>query len=113
MSYLGLARKWRPQIFSDLVGQEHIATTLTNAITKGRISQGYLFTGTRGIGKTSAARILAKALRCTKPVRPGIPCGKCQDCIEVAEGRSVDVHEIDGASNNGVDAVREIRASIR
>lgn len=113
LSYLGLARKWRPQIFSDLVGQEHIATTLTNAITKGRISQGYLFTGTRGIGKTSAARILAKALRCTNPIKPGIPCGKCQDCIEVAEGRSIDVHEIDGASNNGVDAVREIRENAK
>ncbi len=113
MAYKGLARKWRPQFFSDLVGQEHIAQTLTNAIRKSRISQGYLFTGTRGIGKTSAARIFAKALRCPTSVEPGIPCNKCQDCTEIAEGRSVDVLEIDGASNNGVDAVREIRENVK
>ncbi|MBI2605862.1 MAG: DNA polymerase III subunit gamma/tau [Deltaproteobacteria bacterium] len=108
-----MARKWRPQTFSDLVGQEHIAVTLASAIQKKRISQGYLFTGTRGIGKTSAARIFAKALRCTKPVAPAVPCGKCNDCVEIAEGRSVDVLEIDGASNNGVDAVREIRENVK
>lgn len=113
MSYLSLARKWRPQIFSDLIGQEHIAQTLTNAIKIGRLSQGYLFTGTRGIGKTSAARILAKALRCQNPKEIGVPCGKCKDCIEIAEGRSVDVLEIDGASNNGVDSVREIRENAK
>lgn len=109
MSYLGLARKWRPKTFEDLVGQKHIATTLQNAIRQDRISQGYLFTGTRGIGKTSSARILAKALRCSSAPQPGVPCNKCTDCIEIAEGRSIDVLEIDGASNNGVDAVRELR----
>lgn len=109
MAYLALARKWRPQTFDDLVGQGHVARTLSNAIRAERISHGYLFTGTRGIGKTSAARIFAKVLRCQDPIQPGIPCGKCTDCREIAEGRSVDVLEIDGASNNGVDAVREIR----
>ncbi len=113
MAYLGLARKWRPQIFADLVGQEHIAQTILNAIKKSRISQGYLFTGTRGIGKTSAARIFAKALRCPTPVSPGVPCNKCNDCVEISEGRSIDVLEIDGASNNGVDAVREIRENAK
>ena len=116
MAYLGLARKWRPQTFKDLVGQDHIATTINNAIKKGRISQGYLFTGTRGIGKTSASRIFAKVLRCqnTKEI-DGIltSCEKCNDCKEIAEGRSVDVLEIDGASNNGVDAVREIRENVK
>ncbi len=116
MAYLGLARKWRPQTFKDLVGQEHIATTINNAIKKGRISQGYLFTGTRGIGKTSASRIFAKVLRCqnAKEIDSIITsCEKCTDCKEIAEGRSVDVLEIDGASNNGVDAVREIRENVK
>ncbi|MEW6057574.1 MAG: DNA polymerase III subunit gamma/tau [Bdellovibrionota bacterium] len=113
MAYLGLARKWRPQTFDDLVGQGHIAQTLSNAIKAGRVSQGYLFTGTRGIGKTSAARIFAKALRCSQTKQPGVPCNTCNDCLEVTEGRSVDVLEIDGASNNGVDAVREIRENAK
>ena len=113
MAYLGLARKWRPLTFDDLVGQAHIAQTITNAIKAGRVSQGYLFTGTRGIGKTTSARIFAKALRCPTPVGPGIPCNQCNDCKEISEGRSVDVLEIDGASNNGVDAVREIRESAK
>jgi DNA polymerase-3 subunit gamma/tau len=113
VAYLGLARKWRPQTFNDLVGQSHIAQTIINAIKTGRVSQGYLFTGTRGIGKTSTARIFAKALRCQATSDPGIPCNKCGDCLEIAEGRSVDVLEIDGASNNGVDAVREIRENAK
>jgi DNA polymerase-3 subunit gamma/tau len=113
VAYLGLARKWRPQTFDDLVGQAHITRTLSNAIKGGRVGQGYLFTGTRGIGKTSAARIFAKALRCQQATAPGIPCLKCNDCIEISEGRSVDVLEIDGASNNGVDAVREIRENAK
>lgn len=113
MAYLGLARKWRPQTFEDLVGQAHIARTISNAIKAGRVSQGYLFTGTRGIGKTTSARIFAKALRCPTPVAPGVPCNKCNDCTEISEGRSVDVLEIDGASNNGVDAVREIRENAK
>lgn len=113
MAYLGLARKWRPQTFEDLVGQAHIARTISNAIKAGRINPGYLFTGTRGIGKTSAARIFAKALRCKQTKEPGIPCNSCTDCTEISEGNSVDVREIDGASNNGVDHVREIRENAK
>lgn len=113
MSYLGLARKWRPQTFDELVGQPHIAQTIANAIKTNRIAHAYLFTGTRGVGKTSSARIFAKTLRCTRPLKPGIPCSQCEDCIEVSQGHSVDVLEIDGASNNGVDAVREIRENAR
>ncbi len=111
--YLGLARKWRPQNFSDLVGQSHIAQTLTQAIASHRVHHGYIFTGTRGIGKTSSARIFAKALRCEKTNTPGISCNACQDCLEIAEGRSMDVLEIDGASNNGVDSIREIRENAK
>ena len=111
--HIGLARKWRPQTFDDLVGQAHITRTLANAIKTGRISQGYLFTGTRGVGKTSSARIFAKAIRCEFSKTPGIPCNQCQDCIEISEGRSINVLEIDGASNNGVDAIREIRENAK
>lgn len=110
---INLARKWRPQTFEDLVGQEHISKTLLNAIRANRLSQGYLFTGTRGVGKTSAVRIFAKALRCPQPISPGVPCNQCSDCTAVSEGRSVDVLEIDGASNNGVDAIREIRENAK
>ena len=106
---MGLARKWRPQTFEDLSGQGHISRTLLNAISSGRLSQGYLFTGTRGVGKTTTARLFAKAIRCTKTPHPGVPCNTCKDCSDIAEGRSIDVQEIDGASNNGVDAVRELR----
>ncbi|MBI3555112.1 MAG: DNA polymerase III subunit gamma/tau [Deltaproteobacteria bacterium] len=109
MAYLGLARKWRPQTFDDLVGQAHISRTISNAIKTGRVSQGYLFTGTRGIGKTSAARIFAKAIRCPTAGTTGVPCNSCNDCRQISEGKSIDVLEIDGASNNGVDDVREIR----
>ncbi len=110
-SYQGLARKWRPQTFDDLVGQAHVARTLTNAIKSGRLSHGYLFTGTRGVGKTTTARLIAKAIRCEPSQNSGVPCNKCKDCLEISEGRSMDVLEIDGASNNGVDAVRELRES--
>src|SRR5215203_1461749 len=102
MSYLVLARKYRPQRFAELVGQEHVARTLTNAIEQDRVHHAFLFTGARGVGKTSAARILAKALCCaTGPTAQ--PCGRCDFCQEIASGRSVDVMEIDGASNTGVD----------
>jgi len=113
LGYKGLARKWRPQVFSDLVGQESISTTLSNAIKTGRISHGYLFTGTRGVGKTSAARIFAKALRCPTPLELHISCNACKDCQDISEGKSLNVLEIDGASNNGVDAVREIRENVK
>ena len=112
MSYLVLARKYRPQRFSDLAGQEHVARTLTNAIALGRVHHAFLFTGARGIGKTSAARILAKALCCEKGPTAD-PCGACAICLSIASGQSVDVLEIDGASNTGVDDVRTLREGVR
>src|SRR5438128_7916286 len=112
MAYLVLARKYRPQRFGELVGQEHIARTLTNAIAAKRVHHAFLFTGARGVGKTSAARILAKALCCAEGPTAN-PCGKCDFCREIAEGRSVDVLEIDGASNTGVDDVRTLREGVR
>src|SRR5205814_1821668 len=112
MSYLVLARKYRPQRFDELVGQEHVARTLTNAIALGRVHHAYLFTGARGVGKTSAARILAKALCCVQGPT-ATPCGVCDFCREIASGQSVDVLEIDGASNTGVDDVRQLREGVR
>ena len=112
MSYLVLARKYRPQRFDDLIGQEHVARTLTNAIALGRVHHAFLFTGARGIGKTSAARILAKALCCEKGPTAN-PCGTCSICRSIASGQSVDVLEIDGASNTGVDDVRTLREGVR
>lgn len=108
MSYRVFARKYRPQTFEEVVGQEHITRTLQNAISAGRVAQAYLFVGPRGIGKTSTARILAKALNC-KEGPTASPCGVCDACQEIAEGRSLDVLEIDGASNNGVENIRELR----
>ena len=108
MSYRVFARKYRPQTFEEVVGQEHITRTLQNAIQGGRVAQAYLFVGPRGIGKTSTARILAKALNCTNGPTAN-PCGVCDACQEIAEGRSLDVLEIDGASNNGVENIRELR----
>ena len=112
MTYIVSARRWRPQRFADLVGQQHIARTLSNAIEADRVAHAFLFTGLRGIGKTTAARILAKALNCEKGPSPE-PCNQCTHCIEITEGRSVDVLEIDGASNTGVDDVREIIDNVR
>lgn len=108
MSYRVFARKYRPQTFDEVVGQEHITRTLQNAISSGRVAQAYLFVGPRGIGKTSTARILAKALNCVNGPT-ATPCGVCDACKEIAEGRSLDVLEIDGASNNGVENIRELR----
>jgi DNA polymerase-3 subunit gamma/tau len=112
VSYLVLARKYRPRRFDDLVGQEHVARTLTNAIGLDRVHHAFLFTGARGVGKTSAARILAMALSCEKGPTPA-PCGTCDICQEIVSGRSVDVLEIDGASNTGVDDVRTLREGVK
>jgi len=112
--YLVLARKWRPQRFEDVVGQEHITRTLKNAIASGRIHHAFLFIGSRGIGKTTTARILAKALNCLSFDAPTVdPCGTCDNCVSIGQGNNIDVIEIDGASNNGVDDIREIRDNIR
>lgn len=109
--YQVIARKWRPQSFGDLIGQDHISTTLLNALRGHRLPQALLFTGVRGTGKTSTARILAKSLRCQNTV-DFVPCGKCRDCEDIALSRAIDVVEIDGASNNGVDSIRELRDSV-
>jgi DNA polymerase-3 subunit gamma/tau len=112
MSYLVLARKYRPQVFSDIVGQDHLIKTLTNAISIGRVAHAYLLCGPRGVGKTTAARILAKALNCEQGPTP-VPCNTCSACVEITEGRSMDVLEIDGASNRGINEVRELRENVR
>ncbi|MBI2391774.1 MAG: DNA polymerase III subunit gamma/tau [Deltaproteobacteria bacterium] len=111
MSYLVLARKWRPQTFDDLVGQEHVSRTLGNAIAQGRVAHAFLFTGVRGVGKTTSARILAKALNCVNGPTAA-PCLECSACKEIAAGVDVDVQEIDAASHTGVDDVRRIQESL-
>ncbi|MDR1417556.1 MAG: DNA polymerase III subunit gamma/tau [Endomicrobium sp.] len=112
MSYLVLARKFRPQIFEDVIGQEHISQTLQNAIFENRVAQAYLFSGPRGCGKTTMARILAKALNC-KNRTSCQPCGECENCIEISKSSSIDVLEIDGASNNGIDEIRTLRENVK
>ena len=107
MSHVALARKWRPQRFEDVIGQRGTVETLKNAIGSGRLAQSFVFAGPRGVGKTTTARILARALNCVKGPTAE-PCGKCDACTEIAEGRDVDVLEIDGATYTGVDAVREV-----
>lgn len=111
--YTVVARRYRPQQFAELIGQEHVAAALTNALNSGRVAHAYLFTGARGVGKTSAARILAKALNCLASDRPtATPCDKCASCLAVTAGDDVDVLEIDGASNNKVEEVRDLRAGV-
>src|SRR5437588_5332458 len=113
--YLVLARKYRPQRFSDLTGQEHVVRTLVNALKSGRVAHAFLFTGPRGCGKTTTARILARALNCQASAAgpTSEPCGVCPPCLEIAAGNDVDVQEIDAASNNGVDDVRALREAAR
>jgi DNA polymerase-3 subunit gamma/tau len=112
MSYLVIARKWRPQRFEDIAGQEHISRTLQNAIRAKRIAHAYLLTGVRGVGKTTVARILAKALNCDEGPT-ATPCNQCSHCEEITQGNSIDVLEIDGASNRGIDEVRQIIENVR
>src|SRR6185295_15477135 len=111
-TYQVIARKWRPQTFDDVVGQDHVVRTLKNAITRNRIAHAYLFVGPRGTGKTSTARIFAKALNCEKGPTPS-PCGVCAACVSITNGSSMDVIEIDGASNNSVDQIRDLRDDVR
>ena len=112
MSYLVFARKWRPQVFDDIIGQEHITTTLQNAIKQDRVAHAYMLCGPRGIGKTTTARIFAKALNCEKGPRPN-PCNKCASCIDITASRNIDVIEIDGASNRGIDEIRNLRENVK
>ena len=112
MTYQVIARKWRPQTFADLVGQTHVTETLQNAIKNNRVAHAYIFSGARGVGKTTAARILAKALNCVKGPTPE-PCGECDSCKEIAAATSLDVIEIDAASNRGIDQIRELREMVR
>jgi len=109
--YVVIARRYRPQTFDDLIGQQHVARALSNAIATGRVGHAYLFTGARGVGKTSAARILAKALNCENGPAP-VPCNLCDTCLSVGAGEDVDVLEIDGASNRGIDEIRQLRQNV-
>ena len=112
MNYKVLSRKYRPQTFSQIIGQSHIVDTLINSIFKKRLAHGYLFSGLRGVGKTTTARVLAKTLNCLNLV-DNHPCAKCQNCIEITESRSLDVIELDGASNRGIDEIREIKETVK
>ncbi len=112
MAYLSLYRRYRPNSFSNLIGQDHIVKTLINQIESGKIGHAYLFTGTRGTGKTSAAKIFAKAINCEHPLN-GSPCGKCSSCLSLSEPSQIDIIEIDAASNNGVNEIRDLRDNVQ
>ena len=112
MEYLVLARKFRPQKFDDVAGQEHVVKTLRNSIGQGRVAHAFLFSGPRGVGKTSVARILSKSLNCEKGPTAN-PCNVCANCVEITNGSSLDVREIDGASNRGIDEIRELRENVK
>src|SRR5262249_21771960 len=114
MSSRALTLKYRPQVFADLVGQEHVTSVLTAALASGRVAQAFLFTGARGVGKTTSARILAKALNCENRAKSSAePCGKCTSCTEIAAGVSLYVLEIDGASNRGIAGGQQLRENVR
>src|SRR6201997_4712788 len=118
MAYQVLARKYRPQRFSDVIGQDHVTRTLLNALSQNRVAHGYIFSGHRGIGKTTIARILAMALNCRTEIGPAErptpePCGVCDSCAEIRAGNAVDVIEIDAATNRGIDEMRELRDAAR
>src|SRR5712664_3666064 len=104
MSYQVIARKWRPQRFDDVVGQQAVTRTLKNALASGRLAQAFVFAGPRGVGKTTTARILARALNCEKGPTPD-PCGECDACLEIADARDIDVLEIDAATHTGIDNI--------
>src|SRR5215510_8448947 len=112
MSYLVLARKWRPRQFADIVGQEHVLKALINALDSGRLHHAFLFSGTRGVGKTTVARVLAKALNCERGVS-STPCGQCQACREIDEGRFIDLIEVDAASRTRVDDTRDLLDNVQ
>src|SRR5262249_13604906 len=107
MPYQVLARKWRPQRFDDVIGQQAVTRTLRNAITSGRVAQAFVFAGQRGSGKTTTARMLARALNCIKGPTAD-PCGECEACVEIAQGRDIDVLEIDAASHTQIDTIRDV-----
>ena len=111
-AYIVSSLKYRPQTFEDVVGQEHVSRTLRNALQRQRLANGYIFTGPRGVGKTTSARILAKAINCENP-KAGNPCNICNHCVEITGGRSLDVQEVDGASTRGIDAIRELREVVK
>ena len=112
MSYLVLARKWRPQNFNEVVGQGPVVRTLQNALSRQRMAHALLFSGVRGVGKTTLARIMAKALNCQEGPT-ATPCNHCDSCREIGSGTAVDLHEIDGASNRGIQEIRELKENIR